>query len=335
MKQVNLQMPLFLFAIMITVFIPNFTSAQQQCNPVGNIWIESDFSTPNSRTFVWDKVPGAINYTATVTVNDGAPFPGNYTSTPTQVLYQVNFMPSLVNGDLIEISVVANCQGNNSSGPSNMSALVITSIAVELIIPEGIHCFNQLHETNGYCDTELFDHYYLKAEGITLPGEFEEKKYIEKRDYHEYLSNILGNEPTISDEALFVALMDPTYPGVSPTYIIAECADQKDAESDCGIEIPFGDGESGRITNTTPSLIYPNPTTSVTNLNFSIEEESNVSISVINIEGKEVISVTQGETMPAGVYTKNIDAQDLAVGLYKIKINIDGKTELLSLMVSE
>jgi len=68
---------------------------------------------------------------------------------------------------------------------------------------------------------------------------------------------------------------------------------------------------------------YPNPTTDNTTLTFDLEDRSNVYISVYNISGKLVKSISQ-KNVEAGSQTITIDGTDLMNGTYIVKF-IAGK----------
>lgn len=60
---------------------------------------------------------------------------------------------------------------------------------------------------------------------------------------------------------------------------------------------------------------YPNPFNPVTNIKFALPKNSNVKLSVYDINGRE-IAVILNETKQAGIYTFTFDASKLASGVY-------------------
>ncbi len=67
------------------------------------------------------------------------------------------------------------------------------------------------------------------------------------------------------------------------------------------------------------SNIFPNPTTGSTAVNYSLENASEVSISVVDVTGKVVYSSTEG-TQVAGKHTSTIDASSFNTGVYYVTI---------------
>ncbi|MBX2844005.1 MAG: T9SS type A sorting domain-containing protein [Flammeovirgaceae bacterium] len=67
-------------------------------------------------------------------------------------------------------------------------------------------------------------------------------------------------------------------------------------------------------------LIFPNPGTSSTQIEYAIETAGNVAITIHNKQGELVKSIIN-EEKPAGTYTQNLDISDLESGLYFYKIN--------------
>lgn len=74
--------------------------------------------------------------------------------------------------------------------------------------------------------------------------------------------------------------------------------------------------------------VYPNPFTTMINLNYSMENAHNVSFSLYNVLGKEMkiseLKAISGKKS-AGAHQLSIPATQLDSGIYFLKINIDGK----------
>ncbi len=66
---------------------------------------------------------------------------------------------------------------------------------------------------------------------------------------------------------------------------------------------------------------YPNPFNPVTNIKFEIPNESNVSIKIFDILGKEVFSIN--EYKRAGSYELRFDGSHLASGMYFYKFSAE------------
>lgn len=69
---------------------------------------------------------------------------------------------------------------------------------------------------------------------------------------------------------------------------------------------------------------YPNPFNAKTNINFKLENESDVELSVYDITGAKVQTLVNGR-MDAGEHSVNWDASDVASGVYYYKLNANGE----------
>lgn len=77
---------------------------------------------------------------------------------------------------------------------------------------------------------------------------------------------------------------------------------------------------------------YPNPFNPVTNIQFSIPKSGNVKLVVYDISGKEVRVLVNGN-LSAGTYNAELDASDLASGVYLYRLESDGFTAFRKLVV--
>lgn len=64
--------------------------------------------------------------------------------------------------------------------------------------------------------------------------------------------------------------------------------------------------------------LYPNPTTNIINVDFNIESENNVSVSILNTVGQEVDSKEMNSV--SGTQTIQFDTSDLEAGMYLVKV---------------
>ncbi|MBD3168146.1 MAG: T9SS type A sorting domain-containing protein [candidate division Zixibacteria bacterium] len=78
---------------------------------------------------------------------------------------------------------------------------------------------------------------------------------------------------------------------------------------------------------------YPNPFNASTNINFKLEAETDVNLSVYNIAGQKVAELVNGK-MDAGEHVINWDASDMASGIYfyTLKTNNALETKRMSLV---
>lgn len=80
--------------------------------------------------------------------------------------------------------------------------------------------------------------------------------------------------------------------------------------------------------------VYPNPTSSMTNVNYTLASEATVTIEVVNMLGERVVSVNKG-TQQAGTYNNQIDFSNLNAGIYMINFNVDGVVSTTRLTVAK
>ncbi|MBS1492470.1 MAG: T9SS type A sorting domain-containing protein [Bacteroidetes bacterium] len=72
---------------------------------------------------------------------------------------------------------------------------------------------------------------------------------------------------------------------------------------------------------------YPNPFNPVTKINYEIPFESNVSLKVYNMLGKEVANLVNNSLQKAGFYSVELNANNLTSGTYFYKITVVGNTK--------
>jgi hypothetical protein len=83
---------------------------------------------------------------------------------------------------------------------------------------------------------------------------------------------------------------------------------------------PVGINESS---NDISAAVYPNPSSSVLNVDYTITKSQSVSIELVDVLGKVAYSTTQMAT--SGVNNLRINVKDLASGVYSVNIQADGK----------
>jgi len=79
---------------------------------------------------------------------------------------------------------------------------------------------------------------------------------------------------------------------------------------------------------------YPNPANNNVNINFSINESSTVSVSVVSVTGDVVYNNNLG-SITAGTYNENINASELANGVYFYTLNVNGNVTTKKLVISK
>ena len=78
---------------------------------------------------------------------------------------------------------------------------------------------------------------------------------------------------------------------------------------------------------------YPNPTSGLTQLPFSLKQAATVSLAVYDNLGRRVAEVLPSELRPAGPHTAELNAARLAPGLYTCRLTVDGVALTRSLSV--
>jgi hypothetical protein len=68
------------------------------------------------------------------------------------------------------------------------------------------------------------------------------------------------------------------------------------------------------------ATIYPNPASSTITIGIELNQSANVTISIYDLTGKEVVFVPK-QSLQVGIHNLEVDVDDLAPGLYVVKIN--------------
>ena len=78
---------------------------------------------------------------------------------------------------------------------------------------------------------------------------------------------------------------------------------------------------------------YPNPFNPTTTIEFALPKQSNVTLKLFDILGREVATLVDAE-LESGVHKINFDGKDLASGMYFYRIHTEGfmKTKKLMLL---
>ena len=78
---------------------------------------------------------------------------------------------------------------------------------------------------------------------------------------------------------------------------------------------------------------YPNPTSGLTQLPFSLKKAATVSLAVYDNLGRRVSDLLRNEQRAAGQYSAELNAAKLAPGLYTCRLTVDGVALSRSLSV--
>ncbi|MES2567028.1 MAG: GEVED domain-containing protein [Bacteroidota bacterium] len=81
--------------------------------------------------------------------------------------------------------------------------------------------------------------------------------------------------------------------------------------------------------------IFPNPASSMVTIQYSLKEDSNVKIELFDIFGKSVLTVLNQKGQSMNQHSYSVPLENLASGMYFIKININGAESTVKLSVSQ
>jgi flagellar hook assembly protein FlgD len=73
------------------------------------------------------------------------------------------------------------------------------------------------------------------------------------------------------------------------------------------------------------ATIYPNPSRSTITLAINLSQSANVSISIYDLAGKEVVFVPD-QWLQTGTHNLEVDVDALPQGVYAVKINTDNNS---------
>ena len=250
----------------------------------------------------------------TVTTN---PAPGTPAATQNVIDMQVNYdfpttsmevnMPSLsVNeGNLVEIPVTLRTNGNQ------VSALQLGMLYDENILEfkdivnsdKSMLWLSFINPTNGEIDWGGFD-----------PSK--DKSYMIPDNYQIFTLRFIAKTP------------QDTW-GASPLYTSNKFSgDQNSKDMSItptnGILMVYKTSLSG-VESRETMTVYPNPTTGLVNIEFNVNETSNVKLCIVDMAGK-IQNVILEKNVPAGNYVYSTDLRSFATGVYSASLQTDSKT---------
>jgi hypothetical protein len=84
------------------------------------------------------------------------------------------------------------------------------------------------------------------------------------------------------------------------------------------------------------TILFPNPTTSSTNIEYNLGQHSKVNLTVYNFMGS-LVTIICNEQQPTGNYKKVFNAKEfgLSAGIYFVRLSVNGKSEVKKLVVVE
>jgi len=93
---------------------------------------------------------------------------------------------------------------------------------------------------------------------------------------------------------------------------------------------PIGMGENSK--EVASLSVYPNPVKDIAKVTLTLSQAANVTISVTNLVGQQVMSLNKGN-MSAGKQQFNLDANNLATGVYFVSATVNGQKFTQKLVV--
>jgi len=94
-------------------------------------------------------------------------------------------------------------------------------------------------------------------------------------------------------------------------------------------------GNTNRLATLSPTTVSPNPFTETTTLNFQLTKSSDVRIQMFDTKGQQYELEFTNKIMEAGAYNLPINGQELSVGVYYIRLTINGEATVHKLMKIE
>jgi hypothetical protein len=80
--------------------------------------------------------------------------------------------------------------------------------------------------------------------------------------------------------------------------------------------------------------VYPNPSNGMVNLTFSLKNEANVTLDVLNSVGEKVIARNIGSRV-SGDYRMPLDLNELSAGIYMVSLNVNGVSTVTRITVTK
>jgi len=78
--------------------------------------------------------------------------------------------------------------------------------------------------------------------------------------------------------------------------------------------------------------VYPNPTNDILNIQYDLDRVTDISISILDINGQSVLNKSQ-LNHPSGTFITTFNTQRLSTGIYLVEIIADRKREVKKVMI--
>jgi hypothetical protein len=82
-------------------------------------------------------------------------------------------------------------------------------------------------------------------------------------------------------------------------------------------------------------VVYPNPATQFTNISFNIVERNNATITVYDVIGNLVSTLSQENEFEKGNNTINLNTSNLSAGIYYVSLEVNGAKETKKLVINK
>jgi hypothetical protein len=87
--------------------------------------------------------------------------------------------------------------------------------------------------------------------------------------------------------------------------------------------------------NSTGLICSPNPTNGIVNVNFTLNESSNISLKLVDITGREIAELDNESNKPAGSYKLLINTDDFNAGLYYIVLHSNNLLNTAKIIITK
>lgn len=148
-------------------------------------------------------------------------------------------------------------------------------------------------------------------------------------------------KPVISPDWLFVSSPTPTImlTGLSPNTLYqwsvkTTCVESPLVETEFSVEDQFTTTQNSieNIAGISDLVIYPNPFSTTSNIQFTLLESADLKIALIDITGRKVMMIND-ENLNAGFYSFDISRNNLSKGIYTVQFSIGEKSAGRSLVI--
>ncbi len=286
----------FVFLVCIFNTTPIFA---QVCPPTSNINMSFDWAT-NQMNVTWDAVPSATSYDVEITTNAGSTLSMNPLTNSTSAVMPAGTFYG-------EISVSANC-GSEVSAKIILPYFLIVATETDVDIPP-----------------------FVPIQNVVVPEKF---CIIMANDY----STEPGMATTIHVTAHeSIDCLEPMW--------YSGFRDQAGWFNNAVCNLPFGICElneqqgsggnvKGRLNQHLETAIkaYPNPNNGNLNIDFTIQNEGNVSIRLLDPTGKTMKQLISNQSFNIGQYLVSYSIEDLDAGFYILELET-GETKQLIKMI--